>query len=156
MGLGCWDWKDVPGLFSGEYRTTGLNVRVVCTLSGAIVWVRDPLPGATHDGGALHASGLLDIPSDHLLEGAAAPLHIGDKGYIGPGMITAVKKQSGQPLRESVKTQNTSMNRIHHKVERAMADLKTWRVLDTGYRRPIQTFPQPITVVLALIFTYTP
>ncbi|WP_257210510.1 transposase family protein [Actinomyces ruminis] len=116
----------------------------------------DPLPGSVHDATALRASGLLDIPPQDLPEGATAPLHIGDKGYIGLGMTTPVNKQPGQPLRESDKTLNTSINRIRYMVERAIANLKTWRVLHTGYRRPIQTFPQTITTVLTLIFTYTP
>ncbi|WP_128683515.1 transposase family protein [Actinomyces qiguomingii] len=154
--LKTWDWKGVPGLFSGKYRTTGLNVQVACTPSGAIAWVGDPLPGATHDAAALRASGLLDVPPHHLPDGATAALHIGDKGYIGLDMITPVKKQPGGPLPEADKAYNTSINRIRHVVERAIANLKTWRVLHTGYRRPIQTFPQTITATLALIFTYTP
>ncbi|RAX20902.1 transposase [Actinomyces sp. Z5] len=101
--LKSWDWKDVPGLFSGKYRTPGLNVQVACTPSGAIAWVSDPLPGSVHDAAALRASGLLDVPPDQLPEGATAALHIGDRGYIGLGMTTPVKKQPGQPLHEADK-----------------------------------------------------
>ncbi|SDN30878.1 transposase family protein [Actinomyces ruminicola] len=154
--LKTWDWKDTPGLFSGKYRTTGLNVQVACTPSGAIAWVSDPLPGATHDAAALRASGLLDVPPDHLPDGATAALHIGDKGYLGLGMTTPIKKLSGMPLHEADKAFNTSINRIRYMAERTIANLKTWRVLHTGYRRPIQTFPTTITTVLALTFTYTP
>lgn len=154
--LKTWDWKDTPGLFSGKYRTTGLNVQVACTLTGAIAWVSDPLPASVHDAAALRASGLLDVPPQDLPDGQVPPTHIGDKGYIGLGMITPVRKQPDRPLRKSDKIQNTSVNRIRYVVERAIANLKTWRVLHTGYRRPIQTFPQTITAVLALTFTYTP
>lgn len=154
--LKTWDWKDTPGLFSGKYRTTGLNVQVACTPSGTIAWVSDPLPGSVHDAAALRASGLLDLPPDHLPHRQAPPTHIGDKGYIGLGMTTPVKKLPGQPLHEADKAYNTSINRIRYVVERAIANLKTWRVLHTGYRRPIQTFPTTITAILALTFTYTP
>ena len=30
------------------------------------------------------------------------------------------------------------------------------RVLHTGYRRPLDTFPETITAILGIIFTYTP
>ena len=41
--LECWSWKDRPELYSGRHRTTGLNVQVACTLSGALAWVCDPV-----------------------------------------------------------------------------------------------------------------
>ncbi|WP_237564260.1 transposase [Actinomyces sp. 432] len=109
--LKTWDWKDTPGLFSSKYRTTGLNVQVACTPSGAIAWVSDPLPGSVHAAGALRASGMLNVPPDHLPESATAALRIGDKDYIGLGMTTPVRKQPGQPQRESDKIQNSSINR---------------------------------------------
>jgi len=44
---------------------------------------------------------------------------------------------------------------IRYKIERVIANIKTWRVLHAGYRRPPETFPETITAVLGLIFTYT-
>ena len=48
------------------------------------MWASDPYPGSTHDVAAPGASGLLEEmdPSGW----------IGDKGYIGRGMITPHKK----------------------------------------------------------------
>ena len=40
--LQCWSWADHPELYSGKHKTTGLNVQVACTLSGALAWVSDP------------------------------------------------------------------------------------------------------------------
>ncbi|PPK64438.1 hypothetical protein CLV40_1191, partial [Actinokineospora auranticolor] len=37
-------------------------------------------------------------------------------------------------------------------VERAIAQLKTWRVLHTDYRRPINTFANTISAVIGLYF----
>ncbi|SDM76596.1 Helix-turn-helix of DDE superfamily endonuclease [Actinomyces ruminicola] len=90
--LKTWDWKHTPGLFSGKYRTTGLNVQVACTPSGALAWVSDPLPGSVHDATAIRASGLLDVPPEDLSHQQAPPTHIGDKGYTGLGMTTPVRK----------------------------------------------------------------
>ncbi|WP_256329407.1 transposase family protein [Actinomyces ruminicola] len=73
-----------------------------------------------------------------------------------PGWSTPVKKLPGLPLREADKAFNTSIYRVRYVVERAIACLRAWRVLRADYRRPVKTFPQIITSVLALAFTYTP
>jgi len=142
--LPCWSWADHPELWSGKHRTTGLNVQVACTLSGGLAWVSDPTPGKTHDVAALRESGLLDNPS--------RPAHLGDKGYIGLGMITPVRKPPGGELHESQKQFNTQVNSIRYQIERSIANLKTWRILHTDYRRPLRTFPETISTVIALEF----
>ena len=149
--LECWSWKDHPELYSGKHKTTGLNVQVACTLSGTLAWVSDPQDGCTHDAQALRRSGLLDIP-----DGSPPPQHIGDKGYIGLGMITPKRKPPNLPLHPDDKTYNKTVNQIRYKIERVIANIKTWRVLHTGYTRPLETFPETIAAILGLIFTYTP
>jgi hypothetical protein len=140
----CWSWADHPELWSGKHRTTGLNIQVACTLTGQLVWVSDAVPGSTHDTKALRDSGLLDIPD--------GPRHIGDKGYIGTGMITPVRKPPCGDLHESHKEFNTQVNSIRATVERVIAHLKTWRILHTDYRRPLTTFRETITAVISLQF----
>ncbi|AYW78994.1 hypothetical protein EGX94_06625 [Propionibacterium acidifaciens] len=44
------------------------------------------------------------------------------------------------------------MNTLRAPVERAIANLKTWRTLHTGHRRPLHTFPETITAIIALEF----
>jgi hypothetical protein len=58
--------------------------RLRCTLRGRPAWVSDPTPGRTQDAKAVRESRILD-PSDR-------PEHLGDKGYIGLGMITPIRK----------------------------------------------------------------
>lgn len=53
---------------------------------------------------------------------------------------------------KSEKEYNRSINQIRYVVERTIANLKTWRVLHTDYRRPLNTFPDTITAVIALEF----
>ena len=154
--LQCWSWKDHPELYSGKHKTTGLNVQVACTLSGTLAWVSDPQDGCTHDAKALRRSGLLDVPATDLPDGVSPPKHIGDKGYIGLGMITPKRKPPNLPLHPDDKTYNKTVNQVRYKIERVIANIKTWRVLHTGYRRPLETFPETITATLGLIFTYTP
>jgi hypothetical protein len=140
----CWSWADHPELWSGKHRTTGLNIQVACTLAGQLVWVSDPMPGSTHDTKALRDSGLLDIPD--------GPRHIGDKGYIGTGMITPIRKPPRGDLHESHKQFNKQVNSVRATIERVIAHLKTWRILHTDYRRPLTTFSETITAVISLEF----
>ena len=74
-------------LYSGKHKTTGMNVQVVCTLDGELVWISDPVEGAHHDVFCLDESGVLQMldPRDWT----------GDKGYVGRDMITPVKKING-------------------------------------------------------------
>ena len=132
-------------------------MQAACTLLGTLAWVFDPQDGRTrtHDTQALRRCGLLDVPAADLPEGASPPRHIGDKGYIGLGMITPKKKPANLPLHPDDKAYNITVNQVRYKIERVIANIKTWRVLHTGYKRPLETFKTTITAVLGIIFTYT-
>lgn len=143
--LGCWSWADHPELWSGKHRTTGVSVQVACTLGGQLAWVSDPTPGRTHDAKAVRETGILGEEVD-------CPAHLGDKGYIGLGMITPIRKPPGGELHESQKQFNTQVNSIRYQIERTIANLKTWRIFHTDYRRPLRTFTETISTVIALEF----
>ena len=70
-------------------------------------------------------------------------------------MITPKRKPPCLPLQPDDKAYNTTVNQIRYKIERVIANIKTWKVLHAGYRRPLQTFPTTITAILGIIFTYT-
>ena len=120
--LQCWSWKNHPELYSGKHKTTGLNVQVACTQSGTLAWVSDPQDGRVHDTEALRRSGLLDVPTTDLPDGHEPPSHIGDKGYIGLGMITPKRKPPHLPLHPDDKTYNTTVNQVRYKIERVIAN----------------------------------
>ena len=86
--LPTWSWRTMPELFSGKHKTTGVNIQVACDLTGRLAFVSEPMPGCTHDAHALKETGLLD----HITTGQL----IGDKGYIGLGIITPIRTQSKQ------------------------------------------------------------
>ena len=125
-----------------------MNLQVACTLAGHLAWISPPLPGSVHDAKAIKESGFLTTLDSQS--------HIGDKGYIGLGMITPVKKPAHGELTEQDRRNNTAINRVHYLIERVIANLKTWRVLHTDYRRPYNTFESTIQAVTGLIFAYTP
>jgi hypothetical protein len=142
--LPCWSWHDQRQLFSGKHRTTGMNVQVVCDLYGHLTWISDAVDGCRHDIAALRISGVLDTldPSNWM----------GDKGYIGGGMLTPIRKPKHRKLLEHEKEFNRGVNKIRYMIERTIANFKTWRILHTDYRRPLSTFTETITTVIALHF----
>jgi hypothetical protein len=142
--VSCWSWANHTELYSGKHRTTGMNIQVVCDLAGRLRWISDPVDGSRHDSAALRASGALDAidPSDW----------IGDKGYVGLGMITPIKKPPHRDLLDWEKEFNTAINRIRWKIEQTIANLKTWRILHSDYRRPLETFADTISAVVGLQF----
>ena len=143
----CWSWHDRPELYSGKHNTTGVNLQVARTLAGHLAWISPPLPGNVHDAKAIEESGFL--------EALDATRHIGDKGYIGLGMITPTRKPAYDELTDTDRRNNTTINRVRYLIERVIANVKTWRVLHTDYRRPYNTFETTIQAVTGLIFAYT-
>ena len=108
--------------YSGKHKKHGMNLQIVATPDGDIVWVSGALPGATGDLTAARIWGIL-----RQLE-AAGLITLADKGYQGAGapLITPYKGK-GKP--ESQKDANRAHARLRGPGERAIAQLKTWRIL---------------------------
>ena len=108
--------------YSGKHRRHGMNLQVIATPSGDIVWVSGPLPGAVHDLTAARIWGILRELA------AAGLITLGDKGYHGAGepVITPYK---GRNKPESQKAANRAHAQLRSPGERANAQLKTWRIL---------------------------
>jgi hypothetical protein len=142
--LPCWSWAEHPALYSGKHKTTGMNVQVACDFHGRLAWISDPIEGRRHDSAALQISAVLDTldPGNWM----------GDKGYIGNGMLTPIKKPQFRKLLDWEKAFNKQVNQIRYLIERTIANLKTWRILHTDYRRPHPTFATTISAVIALQF----
>lgn len=148
--LPCWSWHDHRELYSGKHRTTGHNVQVAVRADGMLMWVSDPLPGSVHDSRAIREWEILEmIPEDSPWS------HIGDKGYLGLGMLTPKRKPYLDHLTEAEKENNKAINSTRSIVEQTIAQIKTWRILHTDYRRPLETQALTLTAVLALEFYRT-
>jgi hypothetical protein len=108
--------------YSGKHRRHGMNLQVISTPDGDIVWVSGPLPGATHDLSAARIWGILRELA------AAGLIVLADKGYHGAGQpLLTPYKGRGKP--ESRKDANRAHARLRGVGERANAQLKTWRIL---------------------------
>jgi hypothetical protein len=142
--LPCWSWASCPELYSGKHKTTGMNVQVCCTLTGRLAWISDPIVGRRNDTHCIRESGMLDVVDPSQM--------ISDKGYVGNGMVTPVKKPIRGALSEGDEKFNTQVNKIRYVIEQVIANFKTWRIMHTDYRRPLSTFTQTISTVIALHF----
>ena len=65
---------------------------------------------------------------------------------------TPIKKIERVELLDWQKAFNTAINQTRAVVERVIANLKTWRILHTDYRRPLGTFDTTISAVIGLQF----
>jgi DDE superfamily endonuclease/Helix-turn-helix of DDE superfamily endonuclease len=142
--LPCCSWAGHRELSSGQHTTTGLSVQVARRLDGSSAWISDAIDGSRHDAFALQDSGVLVTmdPADW----------IGDKGYVGNDMITPITKPAHRGLLDREKEFNKQVNRVRYVIEQVIANVKTWRILHTDYRRPLKSFRETISSVIALHF----
>lgn len=139
-----WNWRSQGKRnFSGKHKRAGFNHQVICTLDGRLLAITDPLPGARHDAHAFRAHGL-----DEFLDSST----LADKGYVGLGLATPAKRKPAQKLTKEQKRNNRVLNRLRSVVERVIAQVKTWRVLHSGFRRPLSLYQRVFSVVRGLLF----
>jgi hypothetical protein len=112
--------------YSGKHKRHGVNVQVLADPAGRLVWASPALPGATHD---------LTAARDHGLIGALSSAEVmtfADKGYQGAGgsILTPFKRH---PQRPPLSRRQKDVNRAHARIrgigERAVAILKSWKLL---------------------------
>ncbi|MDF5753059.1 transposase family protein [Spongiactinospora sp. TRM90649] len=108
--------------FSGKHRVHGMNIQVIASPDGTIIWTSGSLPGRSHDLTAARIWGI-----QRALERAGI-LTLADKGYQGAEepIVTPYK---GKNKPESQKQANRAHARLRGPGERANAQLKTWRIL---------------------------
>jgi hypothetical protein len=107
--------------YSGKHRRHGMNLQVIASPGGDILWVSGPLPGSVHDKKAEWIWGVLAE-----LE-AAGLIVLADKGYQGAAHAKVPYKGKNKP--QSQKDANRAHAKLRSPGERANAQLKTWRIL---------------------------
>jgi len=108
--------------YSGKHRRHGMNVQVLASPDGTIVWVSGSLPGSVHDLKAARIWGVV-----RLLR-TCGLLVLADKAYQGAGEhVLTPYKGRGKP--EPLKDANRAHARLRGPGERANAQLKSWRIL---------------------------
>jgi hypothetical protein len=107
--------------YSGKHKKHGMNLQVIASPGGDILWVSGALPGAVHDKRAEWIWGVLAE-----LE-AAGLVTLADKGYQGAAHAKIPYRGKNKP--ESQKQANKAHAKLRSPGERANAQLKTWRIL---------------------------
>lgn len=128
--------------FSGKRNRAGLNIQVAADLSGCLLGVSAPMPGATHDRRAYTETGWEELLTNHDV--------VADPGYQGTHAIMPRKKPRGGELSDRDHASNQKISAIRSAVERCIAHLKNWKILATGYRGRLSELPTIITIVVAL------
>jgi hypothetical protein len=113
--------RDKP-FYSGKHKKHGMNLQVIASPGGDILWVSGPLPGSVHDKKAEWIWGVLDE-----LEKAGL-VTLADKGYQGSTWAKVPYKGRNKP--EPQKEANRAHAKLRALGERANAQLKTWDILD--------------------------
>jgi hypothetical protein len=110
--------------YSGKHKRHGVNVQVLADVAGRLICAPSALPGSTHDLTAARTHGLIDALT------STGVMTFADKGYQGAGgtVWTPFKRR-----RIRLSRRQKQVNRHHAKIralgERAVATLKTWKIL---------------------------
>jgi hypothetical protein len=108
--------------YSGKHRRHGMNLQVIATPDGEILWVSGPLPGAVHDLTAARIWGIIRELA------TAGLIVLADKGYHGAGDHVRTPYRGRNKL-ASQKDANRAHAQLRSPGERANAQLKTWHIL---------------------------
>jgi hypothetical protein len=107
--------------YSGKHKKHGMNLQVIASPDGEVLWVSGALPGSVHDKKAEWIWGVLDE-----LEKAGL-VTLADKGYQGSAWAKVPYKGRNKP--EPQKEANRAHARLRAPGERANAQLKVWKIL---------------------------
>ncbi|MFB9709393.1 transposase family protein [Streptosporangium nondiastaticum] len=112
--------------YSGKHKRHGVNARVIADIADRLVWASPALPGSTHDLTAARIHGIIDELTN------SDVMTFVDKGYQGArgDVRTPFKRRRFRPeLSRRQKAVNRADARIRARGERAIATLKTWKIL---------------------------
>ncbi|BCJ51835.1 IS5 family transposase [Actinoplanes sp. NBRC 14428] len=112
--------------YSGKHRRHGMNVQVITDAAGRLVWASPALPGSTHDLTAARSHDIIDALT------STEVMTFADKAYQGAGgaVRAPFKRHRYRPkLSARQKAVNKAHARIRARGERAVATLKTWKLL---------------------------
>lgn len=142
----CWSWDGQDQLWTGKDKTTGHGSLIVTDLHGRVTFVSEPATGNRHDLAKLKESVV-----EKILQAAGGVF--GDKGFIGTDYITTpIRRPTFRQLLPWEREWNRQVSSYRAAVERAVATLKTWRILFTDYRRPLKTFTTSFRAAIGLYF----
>ncbi|MFD5514399.1 transposase family protein [Streptomyces sp. NPDC127051] len=130
--------------YSGRHRRHGVNLQAVTAPDGTLVWISPALAGRIHD---LTAARRHRTIAACIRPGIPA---LADKAYQGAGDSVAVphRRRPGKDLTAKQRSVNRAHSRLRWPAGRAIARIKTWRIL-----RKARTSPNRLTSIAKAILT---
>lgn len=129
---------------SGKHHAQCLNVQVAATTDGTLAAVSDPVAGSRHDSVAPELRGWTQALND-------GPAHwVAGTANTSYGALTPIKMTPHRRHLPREKRLNRAIASILAPVEHAIAALKKWKILSTGYRHRLTELPHIITLVTKL------
>ena len=126
--------------FSGMHKRALASItRLFCTLVGKLLGITDPVPDARHDVYAFKHHGL-----DQMLDSST----LADKGYLGLALATLRQRSKNRRIPADVKM----VNRFISSRRAVIAQVKTGRILHSGFRRPLGLYSRAFAVVRGCFF----
>ena len=126
-------------------HAAGFNVQTIADLDGRLLDTGLPCPGARHDRKALGESGVAQRWAGHL-----RPDGPGMLADLGTAAITGTRKPRGRDLTDVQRRCNSTLNQLRAAVERSIAHLVNWQIIDTGWRGRLGDFPEVLHTVTGL------
>ena len=131
---------DQKPYYSGKHKRHGVNVQVIADAAGRLLWASPALPGSVHDLTAARAHRIVETLT------SADVMTFADKGYQGArgSVRTPFKRRRFRP---KLSRRQKAVNRAHAKIsargERAIATLKTWKIL-----AKLRCYPRRATAIV--------
>lgn len=143
------DRTQEEGHFSGKVKRTGVNLQVISTWDGKLLWLSPALPGARND---VEAARIHEIIST--CEGLDLEV-LADKGYVGAGgtVVTPIKRRPNMELSDKHKAANKVHSGLRAPVERVIARIKGWRIFRHARISPNRMSSVAAAVLTLLIYT---
>ena len=127
--------------YSGKHKKHGMNLQVIASPDGDIVWVSGALPGATHDLRAARIWGIIRQLA------AAGLVVLADKGYHGAGEPSSPPTGAGTspPPRKTptAPTPGCAPRRTRQRPAQDLAHPEQTPLLPLARRPPRQSHPRP-------------
>jgi hypothetical protein len=142
------DFTAPAGLFSGKRHRPGLNAQVITDRRGRVIDGGRIVVGSVHDAKAFKEPGLAKAYEIHTT--GAGPSLIGDLGSLGVVPLTPYRKPDYRELTAAERLFNRQVNQRRWVVEQGIAHLRSWKVLATGYRRPLPKADRTLQTVIKL------
>jgi len=144
------DRAAIPDLFPGKAGYPGMNLQIAATPGGRVAATGAvPVHGARHDAHAFEASG-----PKNLLAGLPAAADLGYPGADGIAIVP-FRTPPGGRSHDSQAASSKELSGIRAAAERAVASVKTWRMLSEEggrYRAPISKYGEMLAAVTSLFF----